>query len=535
MSRDNKAASSVLSAVLRPECYPHPVAKVAMIETHISWVLLTGEYAYKVKKPVNLGFLDFSTLAARHRYCQEEVRLNRRLAPDIYMDVVAVRDSPAGPRIGGDGPVLEYAVKMRAFAQEALAARVLKAGEFGAAHIDTLADCIVAFHQTAARATSVDRFGSPDSVLAATLQNFEQLSQLVKSAPDKKALLGLRHWSEREFALRLTTLDARKRDGFVRECHGDLHLGNIAVIDNKPVPFDCLEFNEQLRWIDVMNEVAFLVMDLQDRGRGDFAWRFLNRYLEATGDYHGLAVLRFYLVYRAMVRAKVHLMRAQQPHLAHTEKSRLTRTFRDYLRLSRRLAAKQRSALIITHGLSGGGKTTATQTLIEMLAAVRVRSDVERKRLHGIAALASSRSPQGGGIYTRDANAATYQRLGELAHAIIQTGYPVVVDATFLKRAEREAFRALAENLDVQFLVLNFQAPLEVLRERVAQRHARADDPSEADLAVLEHQIAAREPLTPAEMRVSIAVDGTRPVSHETLRPIIDRAGHRGWSRRTVS
>jgi aminoglycoside phosphotransferase family enzyme/predicted kinase len=517
------ASTPVLTGLARPDCYPHPVGRVQIIETHISWVVLTGPYAYKIKKPVNLGFLDFSTLAARHRYCNEEVRLNRRLAPDIYLDVVAIRESPAGPRIDGEGPVLEYAVKMHEFPQEALAARMLGAGAFGAAHIDKLADCIVAFHETASPAAAADGFGSADSVLAAALQNFEQILPQLKLESDKKALYALRHWTEREFSFRRAALDARKRAGRVRECHGDLHLGNIAIIGDKPVPFDCIEFNEALRWIDVMSEIAFLMMDLQDRQRGDLAWRFLNRYLEATGDYPGLPVLRFYLVYRALVRAKVHLTRAQQPRLIRTEKSRLTRAFRDYLRLAQRFAAPDQAALIIAHGLSGCGKTTATQPLTELLGAVRLRSDLERKRLHGLAPLAASRSGLAGGIYTPETTAVTYRRLADFAQTIVKAGYCVIVDATFLRRTERIAFRGIAEQLDAQFLILNFQAPLDVLRARVAERRARADDPSEADLAVLDHQIAAREPLTPEELTVSIAADGTRPPSREILRPVIER------------
>ena len=234
-------------------------------------------------------------------------------------------------------------------------------------------------------------------------------------------------------------------------------------------------------------------------------------------------MLRFYLVYRALVRAKVHLMRSRQPGLRRTEKSRLARAFQDYLRLAGRLAAPQRVTLILTHGLSGCGKTMATQPLLEQLGAVRLRSDLERKRLHGVAPLSSSGSGLGGGIYTAEATAALYRRLGELAQDALRAGYPVVVDAAFLKRTERAAFRAIAERLDASFLILDFHAPQEVLRTRVAERRARADDASEADLAVLEHQLAAREPLTPAEMAAAYAVDATEPVSHEMWRPFLER------------
>lgn len=522
-ARDTHTAPPLFAALLDPVCYPHPVAGVRVLETHISWVLLTGEYAYKIKKPVALGFLDFSSLELRRRYCEEELRLNRRLASELYLDVVEIRGTPAAPRIGGDGPLLEYAVRMREFPQAALASRALAGGAFGPAEVDALAALVAHFHEEAPRAREKERFGSPDAVQADALQNFEQMLPLVKSTPDDRALRELRRWTEREFAARGGALAARRQQGFVRECHGDLHLRNIVLLDGRPVPFDCIEFNEGLRWIDVMSEVAFLAMDLEDRGRRDLAWRFLGRYLEATGDYAGLAVLPFYLVYRALVRAKVHLLRSRQSGLRRPERARLARAFEDYLRLAARLAVPRHPALLLAHGLSGSGKTTFTQTLIEALGAIRVRSDLERKRAHGIAPLASSGSGVGKGLYSAVVNTATYRRLGELAQEALRAGFPVVVDGAFLKRDERDAFRAIAERLEAPFVILDFHAPLEMLRERIALRLARADDASEADLAVLDHQIGAREPLTPAEQAAAFAVDATKPASDETWVPLIER------------
>jgi aminoglycoside phosphotransferase family enzyme/predicted kinase len=518
-------ARSLIAALQRPECYPHPVVGPRLIETHISWVLLTGEYAYKIKKPVDLGFVDFTTLALRRRYCEEELRLNRRLAPELYLAVVAIRGTPGAPVIGGKGRLIDYAVKMREFPQEALASRALARGRFDAAAVDAFAAVIAGFHAVAPRAPAGGNLGGAGAVLASARQNFEQMLPLVAAPRDEKALHALRRWTENEHASRRAAFKARAAGGAVRECHGDLHLGNVVLLEGRPVPFDCIEFNEALRWIDVMSELAFVVMDLADRGHADLAWRFLNRYLEATGDYEGVKVLRFYLVYRALVRAKVHLMRAHQPGLAPAEKTRLRAAFRGYLRLAQRLAARGRSGLIITHGLSGCGKTTTTDSLIAESGAVRMRSDLERKRMHRVAPLAASGSALAAGIYTRRASAALYRRLGMLARTILKAGWPVVLDATFLKRTEREAARVLAAELDAPFVILNFRVPLAVLRTRVAARHARADDASEADLAVLERQIAAREPLTPAEMGAAVTIDGTRAASRRTWRPVLERLG----------
>jgi len=501
------------AALLRPECYSHPVRDLRVLETHISWVLLTGDYAYKIKKPVDLGFLDFSTLEKRRHYCEEELRLNRRLAPEFYLEVVTVRGSPAAPRIGGEGPLLDYAVKMREFPQDALASRLLERGQFDAREIDTLAALVADFHAAAPPARAAETLGAPETICAAALQNFEQIMPRLRLAREKEAVQLLREWTEREFRDRRDELAARKRAGYVRECHGDLHLGNIVVSSGRPVPFDCIEFNDALRWIDVVSEVAFVVMDLHDRGRPDLGWRFLNRYLEASGDYDSLAVLRFYLVYRALVRAKVHLIRSQQPGLLKSDKSRLQIAFQGYLRLASRLSAAEGVALLITHGVSGSGKTTATQSLVALLGAVRVRSDVERKRLHGMKPLERSGSAEDAGIYTAAATQATYERLLAVAQCTIKAGYPVIVDAAFLKRAEREQFQHLARRCGVPFVVLDFDAPEKVLRERVMRRAAAAVDASEADLAVLERQMRFREPLSPQERLAAITID-TRSTEH---------------------
>lgn len=526
-SIDNRATNGgvppLLAALHRADCYPHPVRDVRMLETHISWVLLTGDWAYKIKKPLNLGFLDFSTLESRRHFCAEELRLNRRLALQVYEAAVEIRGTPEQPYIGGSGPIVEYAVKMREFPQTALASDMLARSEFTPRHVDQLAQTIAEFHTRAERAEDTSSLGTPDAVLAVALQNFDQLAPWVLRSADRDALQSLRSWTEREYDARKAALAARRRQGGVRECHGDLHLRNIAVLDGRPVPFDCIEFNDQLRWIDVMSEVAFVLMDLEDRGRRDLAWRFLNAYLEVTGDYAGLDVLRFYLVYRALVRAKVHALRARQPAVEEAERLRLDRVVREYLALAARFAAPPASALVITHGVSGSGKTSATQSLLERAGMVRVRSDIERKRLHGVPALARSGSGVGTGIYTAAATTATYDRMLHLARLIVAAGFPAVVDAAFLRRSERDAFRALAATLRVPFLVLAVDAPPAMLLERVARRLGSAADASEADLAVLERQLVWREAITAEEDAGVIRIDTRQPLTPAAWEPVLLR------------
>ncbi|MCC6610206.1 MAG: AAA family ATPase [Burkholderiales bacterium] len=504
----------LIDALRDPERYPHPVERVERLETHISWVLLAGEYAYKIKKPVDLGFLDFTTLDARKRFCEEELRLNRRTAPGLYLAVVAITGSDADPQVDGAGAAVEYAVQMRRFDQAGLLDRLAKRGELTPGLVDAIARDIAEFHARVAVAAAGSAFGRPAQVTAPALANFDHIARLLgaeagASAADARRRERLRAWAEREGERLAPVFAARQGGGFVRECHGDLHLGNIALVDGVPTAFDCIEFNPELRWIDVMSELAFLVMDLLDRRMPGAAYRCLNAYLEATGDYDGLAVLRFYLVYRAMVRAKVACIRAYQPGLAADARTATEAEYRRYFDLAERLARPGAPALVLMHGLSGSGKTTVAGDLLERIGAVRIRSDVERKRLHGLAADARTQSAVAGGIYGADATRRTYARLAEAAGSALRAGWPAIVDATFLRRAERDAFRALARECDAPFAIFSCQAPEPVLRERIVARARGGADASEADLAVLARQLAVQEPLDGDELRDTVVLDAS--------------------------
>ena len=388
-----------------PEC-----ASVAVLETHISYVLLTGPYAYKLKKAVDLGFLDFTTLEARRFFCEQELKLNRRLAPALYLDVVAITGTLDDPVIGGSGPVLEYAVKMREFPQDALASRVLARNELGAARYRHVGGQGRGVPRRGRSGPADGPFGTPDGILRIALANFNALRLAPATPAEQRAIAALEAWTRNEHAARSADFHARRQQGFVRECHGDLHLGNIAVIDGEITVFDCIEFNDAMRWIDVMSEVAFTAMDLQDRGHAALAHRFVNAYVEITGDYAGLAVLRFYLVYRALVRAKIALLRAIQ--LSPGEARAALYAERDgYVRLAEGYAQSPAPAIVITHGVTGCGKTTLSQALLEQVGAVRIRTDVERKRLQGIAPTARSDAAAAKELYSADATRRTYDHV----------------------------------------------------------------------------------------------------------------------------
>jgi aminoglycoside phosphotransferase family enzyme/predicted kinase len=505
--QDTSPARRLIDALRDPLRYPHPVGSVTVVETHISWVLLAGDYAYKIKKPVDFGFVDFSTLERRQRFCHEELRLNRRLAPAIYLDVVAIGGEPVRPEIGGGEPVIEYAVKMRRFPDGALAGAMLAAGTLTRTHVIELAGRISDFHAAAPAAGRSMPHGEPHAILRSALENITPILTHCGHDEERLKLQALWHWTERHFDRLRETFIERKASDRVRECHGDLHLGNVALLDGKMSAFDGIEFNDDLRWIDVMSEIAFTVMDLAAHGRRDLASLFLNTYLERTGDYGGLAVLPFYTVYRALVRAKIECLRSG------LRNARLPEETRRYLELAEAVGHPRRAAVVIMHGLSGCGKTAASAELMQHLGAIRIRSDVERKRMAGMEALARSRSGVGADLYDAGITEATYARLARLARAIAEGGDPVVVDAAFLRRAQREAMRALAGELRVPFVIVSLEAPEAVLRERVSARAAAGSDASEADMAVLAHQLGFQEPPAGDELACTVRVDATRPFS----------------------
>lgn len=503
-------ANPLIEALQQPEIYHHAVDNLTVLETHISWLVLTGPYAYKIKKPLNLGFLDFSTLDKRRYYCDEELRLNQRLAPEIYLEVIPITGSTARARLGGSGTPLEYAVKMVQFPQQARLDYCLQRGELSPEDINSLTDKVAKFHQALTGVSQDSLYGTPETVLQPALENFEQLDDLLKEEADREQVASLRQWTEAQWHSLQAAFTARKKAGFVRECHGDLHLGNIAWVEGKFIIFDCIEFNENLRWIDVINELAFLVMDLEDRDRPDLAWHALNAYLERSGDYSGLTVLRYYQVYRSLVRAKVTAIRLGQVHSA-AESQAVQESYRGYLDLALSYTHPSETPLIITHGLSGSGKTTLSEPLIEQLGAIRLRSDIERKRLHGLEPQERLGQEVASGIYSAEVGIQVYRHLQELAQTIISAGYPVIVDAAFLKQAQRQAFQDLAKKLGVPFTILDFRCEPRQLQERIRARQCKNQDASDADLAVLEHQQAIQEPLTDAEQERALSIETSQP------------------------
>lgn len=506
-SRELLAHDALIAGLLRPQAYPHPVATVERLDTHISTVLLAGEFAYKIKKPVALGFLDFSTPELRRHYCEEELRLNRRTAPALYLDVVPIGGLPAAPRIGQGAPLLAHAVRMRRFDNALRLDRLARRGELTAAQIDALARAIAQLHRHAAPAPPDSPWGSAESARHWPLATAREMREQAAGAVERQRIDALAAWIGHEAQRLAPVFAVRRAAGAVREGHGDLHLANIVLVDGVPTPFDAIEFNSELRFIDVASDLAFAFMDLHDLAQPRLAWRLVSQYLERTGDYDALSVLRYYAVYRALVRARVALLHEHQPGVPRAARVHEYRSFAEHLSLAEVLTQAPPPLLVAMSGLSGSGKSTVALELAERLGGVRVRSDVERKRLHGLAPEARS----GGGIYSAEATERTYARLRGVARVALAARVPVVVDAASLRRTERAQFRALAEQAGARFALVLCEALPEVLLARVAQREREGGDVSEADVAVLERQRQWQEPLGADERPHAFRLDTGLP------------------------
>jgi len=481
-------------------------SRVVRFDTHVSTVLVAGKHAFKFKKALRLPFLDDTTLAARRFHCDEECRLNRRLAPGLYIDVVPVTGDAAHPVLGGAGAAIEYAVRMHAFDQHALWGFRIAQGLLDGAEVDQLAQLLARFHLDAARAPADSRWGARTLTAATFAGTLAELSVSPAGAA-VAGLAALRHWEAAERARLDDQFGGRKAQGMIRECHGDLHCDNILTLDGRVQAFDGIEFSDALRWIDVMDDLAFLCMDLARRSRPDLAARLLNRYLEDTGDYGGLAVLPYYRVHRALVRGKVMLLRAAQQDVPASERARCEAEGLHYLAFGIRSARRGHAAIMLTHGCAGSGKTTFCRLAVGILGAIQVRSDVERKRLPAGRAPAGDPAACATALYGETATRRTYEKLRSLAAEIVAAGWPVIVDAACLKAAQRTALQALAADMDVPFLVFDIRASRTTMRERIRARRREGLDASDADLAVLDSQIAADEPLGPAELEHAIVVD----------------------------
>lgn len=493
-----------IEALLHPGAYPHEVGRIELVATHVSWVVLTGPYAYKVKKPVRFDFLDASTLERRAALCAEELRLNHRFAPDIYLDVVPVVRAGEGFKVGGGGPPVEYALRMRQFDPACCLPELLQREAVTAEDARQVARMLADIHARSGIAPAGSDFGRYEDVRRRVLGNIREVAR-DGEASLQPALARIADLAAARLQRLAPLVEARRRAGHVRECHGDLHAANLVKWRGRWTAFDCLEFDPALRWIDTLGDLAFLFMDLLAHGREDLAFEFLSAYEEEAGDYTGLALLPLHVADRALIRAKVGLLRAAgagpegRPALLAAAGGRIA--------LARRWLEGVPGALVIMHGLAGSGKSTVAAQLVGRIGAVRIRSDAERRRLAGRPALSRRRQGIAEGEYSRDWTQRTYARLLRSAQAALKGGCNVIVDATFLDASHREAFRRLARSMEARFLIASCTADPQVLRARIRARASSGTDPSEATVAVLEHQLRTQHPLADTELQRTVLFD----------------------------
>ncbi|RMF15818.1 MAG: hypothetical protein D6758_09135 [Gammaproteobacteria bacterium] len=516
-------SDTLIRALENPAVYPHPASSVQRIETHISWVLLTGEHAYKIKKPMDFGFLDFTTLEARKYYCEEELRLNRRTAPDLYETLVSFCGSPEAPEIreGIHADAFEYGLRMRQFSPDEVLDEIPLDHPKMPEWLDSLTESLARLHAGAPAAGADVPWGDPEEVFAPVQQNFDQIQPMLRDDSEKARLKTIEEWARDTYARLRPLMAQRKAEGFVRECHGDVHLGNVALMNGEVRLFDCIEFNESFRWTDTWCDLGFLLMDLEDRGRDDLAARVLNHYLEWTGDFEGLQLLAFYKSYRAMVRCKIALLTLANPELGPDSRRELEVRYSNYIELAERYMGLPNRFCIAMCGLSGSGKTTVSSELLETMHAVRIRSDVERKRLFGLEPLAVS-ADTGQNIYTPEATARTYERVAELSARVLEYGYPVIADATYLRREERARLEDVAEAHAVPFVLVRCTADDSLIEQWLEERKAQGRDAAEADVKVFRKQKAQLEELDEAEQRHCLTVDTT---DLEAVRKLARRLG----------
>ncbi|OGO52428.1 MAG: hypothetical protein A2148_05910 [Chloroflexi bacterium RBG_16_68_14] len=502
-----------IQGMLSPQAYPHPVDGVELRQTHISYLFFAGDVVYKVKKPLDLGFLDFTTLERRRHFCEEEVRLNRRLCQETYLGVVPVALVGGEVRVDGEGEVIDYAVKMRRLPEEGMMTRLLERNAVTPELLGRLAQRIADFHASSERSDEIDRLGGLEIAMLNWRENFEQSQPYVGRTIHRRQFQEIQTFvdavAERDAGL----FELRVREGRARDCHGDLRADAICFQDEGVCIFDCIEFNERFRYSDVAADIAFLAMDLEYRGRRDLSDELLGRYLAAALDATLPLVLPFYKCYRAYVRGKVDGFQLDQPEVDEAQKAQAAEAARRYFTLAHAYATQPTPrALIITVGVTGSGKSYLANALAARLGAIVLSSDVVRKRLMGIDPRERRIEPIDTGIYSPEVSERTYRALLDEARPWLERGKPVLLDASFLQRAHRRAALRLANESDAIFLAMECEADESLVWERLSERQGERRVVSDGRWEVYQTQQERREPVDELPIGSHMVVETARPL-----------------------
>lgn len=492
--------SSLIVQMQQPEFYSHAVTKIELLQTHASYVLLTGNYAYKLKKNVNFGFLDYSTLAKRKYFLDTELSLNQKIAPKLYLEVVPISNCQGRFVLGNSDNIVEYVLKMRQFPQENLFSNLLAAGKLSRDCLVELGKVVAQFHHSAKTNDYISSFGTVDRIQAAFEENYQQSRKYIGIVQTKEQFKATKAYTDSFFSNRQELFRARVKQHKIKECHGDLHLKNICLWQDKIQLFDRIEFNEAFRFVDTMYDVAFTVMDLCARKKLDLANAFLNSYLEYTGDWTGLLLLPLYLSRQAYVRAKVNSFLLDDSQVSQADKAAARKTASEYYRQADRYTQNQSGSLILMSGLSGSGKSTVARQIALNEGAIQIRSDAVRKHL---ARIPLDRSGQDS-LYSAQMTQKTYARLLELGITLAQAGYKVILDAKYDRHALRQEAISQAKANNLPLKIIHCTAPLSVLRDRINQRQNDVSDAT-ADLIASQQQNA--EAFTTEEQAYVTTVD----------------------------
>jgi aminoglycoside phosphotransferase family enzyme/predicted kinase len=468
----------LLGHLKNPRVYGNDVKSVVMLQTHISFVALTGKFAYKVKKPVNFDFLDFSTIEKRKHFCEEELRLNKRLCPDLYLDVVSITVKDNHLEINGDGKVVDYAVKMKEFPQEKIMTKLLEKGKIDEELIKKICYILVEFYKKGERSSDIDSYGTIKSIKMNTDENFEQTESFVDITIPQKTYHFIKKATNEFLNQKKKVIEERIKNGFIRDCHGDLHSGNIVVLKDDICIFDCIEFNNRFRYSDIASDIGFLAMDLDFLGRPYLSSYLIEQYSEKSGDFDIFHILNFYKCYRAYVRGKVIGFKLNDPTIDRGEKQKIIETANKYFDLayyyselfSRDLTKDTRPILFITSGLTGTGKTTLARKISVDYHANIISSDAVRKEIEGVDKYERHHEEYNTGLYSPNKMLYTYEKIMEKAEVFLKKGENVILDATFKTQELRDMAKKLANENNTFFLVLYCNCPENIVKQYLKER-----------------------------------------------------------------
>ncbi len=485
--------TELIKQMQTPEFYPHPVTlPIEVIQTHVSTVFLTGNYAYKLKKTVNFGFLDYSSLEKRKHFLEEELRMNKDISPNLYLEILPISQTGKNFGLNSNKDIVEYTLKMNQFPQENLFINMFEAGKLTGEDMIKLGELVADFHKQTITNDYIKTFGTVEKIGQSITENYQQTEKYIGLAQTQQYYEETKAFTDHFLSNNQELFQQRQDQDKIRECHGDLHLKNICLWEDKIQLFDRIEFNEPFRFVDVMYDVAFAVMDLDARGKQDFGNIFLNTYIETTGDWEGLQVLPLYLSRQAYVRAKVTSFLLDDPAIPQTEKDQAQKSASDYYNLAWKYTQRNKGKLILMSGLSGSGKSTIAKNLAQEINAIHLRSDAVRKHLAGI----SLKEKGDNSIYSADMTEKTYNRLLELGKLLTKQGFTVILDAKYDRINLRQPVLNFAKENNLDLEILYCDAPLEILSDRLTKR---SGDISDATPNLLQQQKANFEDFTEVE------------------------------------